>query len=142
MAVRRGAPRPRHRLGACPRGDWLLWLAGRCATPGSPGHRAVVAAAADCAEAVLELAPPDEARPRRAVEAARAWARGEATAAECSAAYAAAAAAAADAADADAYVAPYPPANAAARAAYAAAAGRCVDFAAIVRRHIPNPPSL
>jgi len=43
-------------------------------------HRALVLWAADCAERVLpyfEEKYPKDARPRKAVEAARAWARGE-----------------------------------------------------------------
>src|SRR3954469_14111478 len=43
-------------------------------------HHLLALWAADCAEHVLplfELERPDDARPRRAIEAARAWARGE-----------------------------------------------------------------
>lgn len=67
---------------ACPRADWLLWLAGLLAATGSPEHRAVVAAAADCAGAALDLAP-GAAGARRAVEAAQAWAQEEAATADC-----------------------------------------------------------
>jgi len=44
-------------------------------------HRVLAAWAADCAEHVLRLfeAEADDDRPRRAVEVARAWAKGEAT---------------------------------------------------------------
>ncbi|MFC4549163.1 MULTISPECIES: putative immunity protein [Halorussus] len=45
-------------------------------------HRSLARWAADCAEHVLahfEEARPDDDRPRKAVEAARAWARGEVT---------------------------------------------------------------
>lgn len=139
---------------ACPRADWLIWLAGRCAEPGSAEHRAVVLAAADCAAAVEDLAP--DASAADAVETARRLVRGEATAEECreatraarAGAAAADAAYVADAARAAAYAADAAyAARAAAEAAYVAdaaadAAGRRVDFAAIVRRNIPNPPSL
>lgn len=65
---------------ACPRGDWMLWLAGRLVGP--PGHSSrapLVLAAAACAELALVHVPANEERPRRAIEAARAWTRGEAT---------------------------------------------------------------
>jgi len=47
-----------------------------------PDHRLLAEWAADCAEHVLHLfesARPDDPRPRRAIELARSWARGEAT---------------------------------------------------------------
>lgn len=47
-----------------------------------PHHRLLATWAADCAEHVLPLfaaRAPDDDRPRRAIEAVRAWARGEAT---------------------------------------------------------------
>lgn len=60
-------------------------------------HQALALWAADCAERVLaqfESTRPDDARPREAVEAARAWARGDIpTSAARSAAFAAHAAA-------------------------------------------------
>jgi hypothetical protein len=127
---------------ACPRGDWMLWLAGRCTTPGSAEHRAVVAAAADCAAEVLGYIPPGEERPRFAIETARRWVRGEATIEECYTAHLDAAAAAGDpatvaarAAAAAAAAAVYTP-----RAAYTATAHEAA-FAALVRRHLPNPPT-
>lgn len=67
---------------ACRRADWLLWLAARVAAPGSAEHRAVVAAAADCAATALDLAP-GAAGARRAVEAAQAWAQEEASTNDC-----------------------------------------------------------
>lgn len=67
---------------ACPRAEWMLWLAARCAQPGSAEHRAVVAAAADCAATALDLAP-GAAGARRAVEAAQAWAQEEASTNDC-----------------------------------------------------------
>ena len=91
---------------ACPRGDWLLWLAGRC--PALP-RAALVLAACACAREALHLVPAGEDRPRAAIEAAEAWARGgdgapsfgEVLAAARAAAYAARAAAyAADAVNA------------------------------------------
>ncbi|MPY67121.1 hypothetical protein F8S09_10520 [Deinococcus sp. SDU3-2] len=50
--------------------------------PADPAHRALALAAADEAEQVLplfEAACPTDSRPREAIEAARAWARGEIT---------------------------------------------------------------
>jgi hypothetical protein len=52
-------------------------------------HRRLALWAADCAEHVLEhfeRASPDDDRPRRAIEAARAWTRGEVTMTEARAA--------------------------------------------------------
>ncbi|SHF08954.1 putative immunity protein [Streptoalloteichus hindustanus] len=80
-------------------------------------HEAVVLWAADCAEHVLphfEERYPEDDRPRRAVEAGRAWARGEITPGAARAAAFAARAAARDAVE--------PAARAAARAAGHAAA--------------------
>lgn len=59
----------------CPRGDWLLWLAPRLGVD----RRLVVEAACRCAEAVLYLAPEGDDRSLKAIEAARAWIRCEAT---------------------------------------------------------------
>lgn len=62
-------------------------------------HRLLAAWAADCAEHVLHLfeqARPEDGRPRRAVEQARAWARGEITMTEARAAAVAAHGAARD----------------------------------------------
>ena len=80
-------------------------------------HRSLVRWAADCAEHVLpcfEEQHPTDDRPRRAVEAGRAWVRGELTVSEARAAAFAAHAAARDA--------EHPAARAAARAAGHAAA--------------------
>ena len=52
-------------------------------------HRLLVGWAADCAEHVLPLFTakyPEDDRPRRAIEVARAWSRGEATVGEARAA--------------------------------------------------------
>lgn len=75
-------------------------------------HRLLASWAADCAEHVLPLFTtkyPEDDRPRRAIETARAWARGEATVSEARAAAFAAHAAARSASD--------PAARAVARAA-------------------------
>lgn len=80
-------------------------------------HRLLVLRAADLAELVLpyfENQHPQDQRPRQAIAAARAWARGEIAVGEARAAAVAAHAAAREATD--------PPARAAARAAGHAAA--------------------
>ena len=67
-----------------------------------PHHRLLAAWAADCAEHVLSLFTakyPDDDRPRRAIEMARAWSRGEAAVGEAREAAFAAHAAARSAAD-------------------------------------------
>jgi hypothetical protein len=67
-----------------------------------PTHRLLAAWAADCAEHVLLLFVakcPDDDRPARAIETARAWSRGEATVTEAREAAFAAHAAARDATD-------------------------------------------
>jgi hypothetical protein len=117
---------------ACDRADWMFWLCGRMVgETGWPTRQELVLAACACAETVLPLFEkkyPNDDRPRKAIEAARGWARGTevvaqvrsdayaaAYAAADAAAYAAAAAAAAaDAIAADAY-------------AYAAAAAAAAD---------------
>jgi hypothetical protein len=112
---------------ACPRGDWLLWIAARVGVD----RRILVLAACDCAEPALVHVPAGEDRPRIAIETTRPWARGEATIEEVRearrAAYAAANAAscAADNAYADAA---YAAANAA-NAAFAFAAAAAADAA-------------
>ena len=79
----------------CERGDWLLWLIGRLSgPPDSESRRRLVGAAADCealALPIFEARYPGDTRPRVAIETARRYARGEATAEECgtAAAYAA-----------------------------------------------------
>ena len=141
----------------CDRGDWMLWLAGRCAGPaGDDRRRPLTLAACGCARLALarfEERNSAESRPRKAIETAESWARNSgATLAEVQTAAYAAYADADDAyADAAAYAA-Y--AAAAAYAAYAAAAAaayaarlsaradalkRCAD---IVRAFYPNPPEL
>ena len=131
---------------ACPRGDWLLWLAPRIGID----KNLIALAACDIAESVLHLVPENEERPRKAIETARAFVAGKATKEEVRAAAAAADAAAtwhaADAAYYAAYAA-YAAANAAAHAAYAATnavtdrdsawAEKQKQFAYIVRKRIP-----
>ena len=110
-------------------------------------HRALALWAADCAERVLpcfEAKYPRDDRPRKAVEAARAWARGEMAVSEARAAAFAAHAAARDAED--------PAARAAARAAGHAAATAHVAgharhasayaaTAAALSASVPRPPA-
>jgi len=129
----------------CDRADWLLWLCGRMAgEDGWPTRQEIVLVACLCAERALkhfEAKYPADDRPRKAIEAARAWAqtagadavsleevrkarRAAAAAADAADAYAAAAAAAAYAAAAYAYAA------AAAADAYAAAAAAAAAYAA------------
>ena len=55
---------------SCPRGDWLLWLAGRVGVE----RTVLVKSAAGCARLVLHLVPAGEDRPRLAIAAAEAWA--------------------------------------------------------------------
>jgi hypothetical protein len=62
----------------CPRGSWLLWLAGRAGVE----ERVLVLAAADCARAALELAPALDATLAPALESMVAWCRDEANADE------------------------------------------------------------
>ena len=106
---------------ACPRGDWLLWIAARTCAPGSAEHKSVVLAACACARTALKHVTSGDKRPLRAIEAAERWTRGEATIGEVmnarAASVAAAASSAADAAsDAAAYAAAYAAADAAAYA--------------------------
>jgi hypothetical protein len=72
---RRGQP-ARRVWNACPRGDWLLWLAAKLEVD----RRLVVLAACDCARLALKhLSTVGDARPHIAIETAERWARGEAT---------------------------------------------------------------
>ena len=98
----------------CPRGDWLLWLAGRLGID----RRVLVAATCAVVRPALRYVPAGEDRPRLAIEAAEAGARGEEGVTLERVRWAAADAydAAADAYDAAAYAT-----EAAAYAAYAAA---------------------
>ena len=98
----------------CPRGDWMLWVAGRLAIP----RAKLVLCACACARQALVHVRTGEDRPRIAIETAESWARGGEGAATTEqvrqARDAAYAAAAYDAAAYAAYAA----------AAYAAAAAR------------------
>jgi hypothetical protein len=130
----------------CERADWMLWIVGRMAGEnGWPTHQDIVLVSCLCAETALpifEKKYPKDDRPRKAIEAARAWAKGDldikevrkARRAAADAAYAAAAAAAAaHAADAAA-------AYAAAAAAYAyARADALRKMCAIVRENLKVP---
>ena len=86
----------------CPRGDWMLWLAGRM----DIDRKVLVHATCACARLALPHVLAGELRPLKSIEAAEAWTRGEATiedvraAAEAARAARAAAAAAACAAEA------------------------------------------
>jgi hypothetical protein len=127
----------------CPRGDWLVWLLGALHVRGYVSRQTLVLAACACAETVLRHVPAGEDLPRLAIEAARRWARGEATveevraaantAADAAVAYAAVAAADAAVAAADAAVAYAADAAAVAAADAAVAAAD----AAAVRNAVP-----
>ena len=81
----------------CQRSDWMLWLLGEMlGEPGWPDdddHR-LHHNDCDCAEAALRYVPDGKDRPRLAIEAKRAWLRGDITDADLAAAWAAARAAA------------------------------------------------
>jgi hypothetical protein len=62
---------PREAWEVCERPDWMLWLCDQLGVE----LRLLVLCAANCARSVLHLVPPDEDRPRQAVEAAEAWVR-------------------------------------------------------------------
>ncbi|GAC1632802.1 MAG: hypothetical protein NVS9B14_06490 [Candidatus Acidiferrum sp.] len=130
----------------CERADWMLWLCGKMeGTKGWPTRQQIVLVACTFAESALEHFEkkyPEDKRPRKAIEAARAWAQGTGTiedvkahrAAAYDAAYAAyaAAAAAAYAYDAAAYAAAY--------AAWRAVRGKKLkEFADVVRRELAIP---
>ena len=130
----RGYPTLDAAWAACPRGDWMLWLAARAiGEPGSDAHRRLVLAACECARTALPYVPAGEDRPIRAIEIAERWARREAgatieharTAAAFAAAYAAYAASTAASAARAAFAA-----ASAARAADAAAADAAADAVA------------
>lgn len=66
---------PEEAYNACPRGDWLLWLAGRVGVE----PRTIVLVACAIARTALGHVQPGEERPRIAIETTEAWTRGEAT---------------------------------------------------------------
>lgn len=116
---------------ACPRGDWMLWLAGKAAgPPQSEGRKKkLVLAACDCARLALpifEKRYPGNNTARNCINTAERWALGNATYDELLTARRAAAHAAA------VYAA----------AVYAAATREktLADCAEIVRQHYPTPP--
>ena len=98
----------------CPRGDWMLWYAGKIGID----QKLLVLAACDCAETALKYVPEGEDRPAKAIQTSRNWCNGTATKQECRDAAANASVYAADAAYA-AYAAAYAAYDAA--TAYAAA---------------------
>ena len=117
----------------CERGDWLLWIAASLGVD----RNAVVLAVCDCVEMASFPWPEGDDRPRRAIETARAWIRGEASIDEVrAAANAAYAAYAANAANAAANTAANAAAYAAGRAANAAYRQSLSESANIVRKHI------
>jgi len=109
----------------CPRGDWMLWLAGQL----DVDRKLLVHAACQCARLALPHVPAGEARPLKSIEAAEAWTRGKATIKDVQAA-AAAAWAAARAAWAAADAAWAACASAEAAAAWAASAASGAAWAA------------
>lgn len=127
----------------CERADWMLWLCEKLAgEKGWPKRQKIVLVACLCAERALpifEKKYPKDGRPRKAIEAARAWAQETGTKLE--ARRAAAAYDAADTAYADAYATD-------ADAAYAACKAGCFaearakefrEMAAIVRENLDVP---
>ena len=101
-------------------------------------HRALAIWAAECAERVLpyfEEEYPKDNRPRKAVEAARAWARGEIAVSEARAAAFAAHAAARDVDHAGARAAARAAGHAAATAHVAGHAGHAATYAVTAATH-------
>ena len=142
---------------ACKRGDWMLWMCGKCAgPPDSDSRRKLVLVAALCAETSLHLIADEETRAicEATIQTCFSYAHGEATLDDVRAAYAACAAR--DAAGAAARDAAYSAAGAAwaARDAARAAAGAAAYSAScaaarskalavcadIVRANYPEPP--
>ena len=125
---------------SCRRGDWMLWILGKLVGPPKSGSRKkLVLACCDCAETslpIFEKRYPNDARPRKAIETARAWATGTGGVAlknlRAAAAYADAAAAFAATADC----------AAGAAAATAARSSSLAASADIVRKHYPKAPIL
>ena len=134
----------------CQRSDWMMWLLERTTIDqNDPCYRLM---ACDFAESVLHLVPADEDRPRRAIETARAFVRGEATRDEMIAAWDAASAAAWDAASASASAAACAAVSDAACAAASDAASSAASAAAsdaarasqanIIRHYFPQCPEI
>ena len=62
----------------CDRADWLLWLCDKMVgQPGWPTRKELVLAACACAETSLKYVKAGEDSPRKAIETAHAWVRGE-----------------------------------------------------------------
>ncbi len=132
----------------CPRGDWMLWLAGML----DVDRKVLVRAACACARLALPHVPAGELRPLKSIEAAEAWTRGEATiedvraaadaawaaawAASAAAGAASAAANAARAAEEEAWAAACAAAWTAAGAWGAALASKFAECAEIVRETV------
>lgn len=66
---------PEQAWNECPRGDWMLWLAGML----DIDRKVLVRATCACARLALPHVPAGETRPLKALETAEAWTRGEAT---------------------------------------------------------------
>jgi len=113
----------------CENPEWLIWLADRIGAT----HQQIVLAACACVRTALKYIPEEEERPLMAIEAAEAWARGEASLEEVSAARAASRAAvdAALAASLDASVAASRAVCAAVDAALATSRDSAVVYAAV-----------
>ncbi len=64
---------------ACERGDWMLWLLGKCSgdSSGSDSRKKLVLTACECARLALPFVTKGETRPLKAIETAEAWARGD-----------------------------------------------------------------
>ena len=112
----------------CQRGDWMLWILGKCSGErGSDERKRLVLVACACARLALPYVKKGETRPLKSIEAAEDYARGGGTALD--------------------QVRAAAPASDASAASYAAADARkkkkeqvlsqCAD---IVRKHYPNPP--
>ncbi len=111
----------------CENALWMLHAAVRVVVD----RRLVVRAACACARTVLDRIPAVEERPRRAIEAAEAWTRGEATVVQVQqAAYSAAYSASAPASDTYSYSAAAASASAAADAVYISYASDAATYTA------------
>jgi hypothetical protein len=64
----------------CERGDWLLWFCTHMiGQPGWPTHQEIVLTSCQCARMALRHIKHPEKRPLQAIDAAEAWAHGQAT---------------------------------------------------------------